>query len=212
MSKARDIARAGTALSSVDATELGYLDGVTSAVQTQIDAKASSSTVSSHTGASTGVHGVTGSVVGTTDTQTLTGKTINTGIFLGPVEAIVQSGGAGASGTIPIDLKSSSFWYYNGNASGNITLNLRGDSSTTLDSLLGVGASITFNFLNQNGTTAYYVSAVQIDGSAATVKWSGGTAPSAGNASSTDAYSITVIKTAATPTYAVFGAGPIKYA
>ena len=39
MSKARDIARAGTALSSVDATELGYLDGVTSNVQTQLDAK-----------------------------------------------------------------------------------------------------------------------------------------------------------------------------
>ena len=37
MSKARDIARAGTALSSVDATELGYLDGVTSNVQTQIN-------------------------------------------------------------------------------------------------------------------------------------------------------------------------------
>lgn len=47
MSKARDIARAGTALSSVDATELGYLDGVTSAVQTQIDSKLATATASS---------------------------------------------------------------------------------------------------------------------------------------------------------------------
>jgi hypothetical protein len=39
MSKARDLANAGTALGAVDATELGYLDGVTSAVQTQLDAK-----------------------------------------------------------------------------------------------------------------------------------------------------------------------------
>jgi hypothetical protein len=39
MSKARDIANAGTALATVDATELGYLDGVTSAIQTQVDAK-----------------------------------------------------------------------------------------------------------------------------------------------------------------------------
>ncbi len=39
MSKARDLANAGTALTTVSATELGYLDGVTSAVQTQIDAK-----------------------------------------------------------------------------------------------------------------------------------------------------------------------------
>ena len=39
MSKARDLANAGTALTTVSATELGYLDGVTSAVQTQIDGK-----------------------------------------------------------------------------------------------------------------------------------------------------------------------------
>jgi len=39
MTKARDLANACTALTTVSATELGYLDGVTSAVQTQIDAK-----------------------------------------------------------------------------------------------------------------------------------------------------------------------------
>ena len=39
MTKARDIANAGTALATVDATELEYLDGVTSAIQTQVDAK-----------------------------------------------------------------------------------------------------------------------------------------------------------------------------
>jgi len=39
MSKARDIANAGTALATVDPTELGYLDGVTSNIQTQVDAK-----------------------------------------------------------------------------------------------------------------------------------------------------------------------------
>jgi len=37
MTKARDLANAATALSAVSATELGYLDGVTSAVQTQIN-------------------------------------------------------------------------------------------------------------------------------------------------------------------------------
>jgi hypothetical protein len=39
MTKARDLANASTALSAVSATELGYLDGVTSAVQTQLDGK-----------------------------------------------------------------------------------------------------------------------------------------------------------------------------
>ena len=40
MTKARDLANASTALSAVSATELGYVDGVTSAIQTQLDAKA----------------------------------------------------------------------------------------------------------------------------------------------------------------------------
>jgi hypothetical protein len=48
MSKARDLANAGTALTTVSATELGYLDGVTSAVQTQIDAR--EATLPSQTG------------------------------------------------------------------------------------------------------------------------------------------------------------------
>lgn len=41
MTKARDLANIGTTLASVSTTELGYLDGVTSAIQTQIDGKAS---------------------------------------------------------------------------------------------------------------------------------------------------------------------------
>jgi len=45
MTKARDIASASPAPSTVSATELGYLDGVTSAIQTQLDAKTAKSTL-----------------------------------------------------------------------------------------------------------------------------------------------------------------------
>jgi hypothetical protein len=45
MTKARDIASAAPAPSTVSATELGYLDGVTSAIQTQLDAKTAKSTL-----------------------------------------------------------------------------------------------------------------------------------------------------------------------
>ena len=45
MTKARDIASAIPAPSTVDATELGYLDGVTSAIQTQLDAKTAKATL-----------------------------------------------------------------------------------------------------------------------------------------------------------------------
>jgi hypothetical protein len=61
-------------------------------------------------------------------------------------------------------------------------------------------------FLNTNGATPYYPTTFQIDGSAVTPKWQGGTAPTAGNASSIDAYTFTIIKTAATPTYTVLAA------
>jgi hypothetical protein len=45
MSKARDLANAADVLDDVSATEIGYLDGVTSAIQTQLDAKTAKSTL-----------------------------------------------------------------------------------------------------------------------------------------------------------------------
>jgi hypothetical protein len=45
MTKARDLANAATALSAVSATELAFLDGVTSALQTQMDTKATTTYV-----------------------------------------------------------------------------------------------------------------------------------------------------------------------
>lgn len=47
MTKARDLANASTALNAVSATELGYVDGVTSAIQTQLDAKLATATAAS---------------------------------------------------------------------------------------------------------------------------------------------------------------------
>jgi hypothetical protein len=119
---------------------------------------------------------------------------------------------AATTGTINIDVKTSSFVYYTSNSTGNFTINFRGNATpTTLNSILSVGQSITVTLLNTNGTTAYYPNAFQIDGTAITPKWAGGSAPATGNASSIDAYSFTIIKTAATPTYTVF-AGASKFA
>jgi hypothetical protein len=68
---------------TLSTTELNYVDGVTSAIQTQLNAKASSSDLTTHTGA-TEAHGATGAVVGTTNTQTLTNKTLTTPTINGP--------------------------------------------------------------------------------------------------------------------------------
>lgn len=157
----------------------------------------------------------------TTDTltnKTLTSPTINTATIATPtVTAADITGGtvdqlqedwnivaSAATGTINFDLKTASIWYYTSNATANHTVNVRGDSSTTLASLMSVGDSVTVTWANTNGTTAYYPSAFQVDGNAITPKWQGGTAPAAGNASSVDVYVYTIVKTAATPTYTVF--------
>jgi hypothetical protein len=150
--------------------------------------------------------------------KTLTSPTINTATIATPtVTSADITGGtvdqlqedwnivaSAATGTIALDLKTASIWYYTSNATANHTINVRGDGSTTLSSLLAVGDSVTVVWANTNGATAYYPSAFQIDGSSVTPKWQGGTAPTAGNASSVDLYSYTIVKTAATPTYTVF--------
>jgi len=192
MSKARDLANAGTALTSVSATELGYLDGVTSAVQTQIDTKLATATASS-------------------TYAPLSGPTLTSPVIVSPEERTTVSATAAAT-TVNFDASTQGVLYYTSNATANWTLNVRGTSGTTLSSILAVGDAITVNFLVTNGSTAYYQTAFNIDGTAVTPKYSGGTAPASGNASSVDIYTYTIIKTAVTPTYTVFGAGPIKYA
>lgn len=127
-----------------------------------------------------------------------------------PTEAWTVSAIA-ATGTINFDVRAQAVLYYTTNSSNNFTLNIRGDSATSLNSMLAVGQAVTIVFLNTNGATPYYASAVQIDGSPVTPKWVNGQAPAAGNASSIDSYTITIVKTAATPTYTVF-ASQTKYA
>ena len=131
-------------------------------------------------------------------------------VLKSPEERMTVSATA-ATGTINFDADTQGVLYYTSDASANWTLNVRGSSGTTINSKLAIGDSTTIAFLVTNGSTAYNHSALTIDGSAQTVKWSGGTVPAAGNASSIDAYSFTIIKTASA-TYTVLGAGPVKYA
>ena len=143
-----------------------------------------------------------------TGTQTLTNKTLTTPIVNNPrlksPEELTSVSATAATGTINFDAAAQGDLYYTTNASGNWTLNVRGDSSTTLSSMLDVGDSITVTFKVTNGATAYYQTAFQIDGSTVTPKWQGGLAPTGGNASSVDVYTFNIVKTAATPTYTVF--------
>jgi hypothetical protein len=140
--------------------------------------------------------------------ETLTNKTLTSANLTAPVitgtasiwqmmENVAVSATA-ATGTVNYDvLTNGAVTYYTANATGNWTLNLRGDGSTTMNSVMSTGKSLTVAFLVTNGGTAYYQTALQVDGttSGVTVEWQNGTVPAAGNINSIDIYSITLIKT-----------------
>ena len=108
-----------------------------------------------------------------------------------------------ATGTINYDVITQSVLYYTTNASGNWTLNIRGNSTTSLNTFMATNQSITIAFLVTQGSPAFYQSALTIDGNSITTKWQGGTAPTSGNASAIDIYTITVVKTGSA-TYTAF--------
>ena len=149
------------------ATELNYVDGVTSAIQTQLDAKAPLASPTFTTKAT---------VDGTLDIEEVYEK------------VTVQTS---TTGTITFDTTAQAVELYTANQTANRTINF-----SNVNSNLAIGQSITAAILMTQGSTAYYLNAYQVDGSSVTPKWSGGSAPSAGNASGIDAYSFTIIKTA----------------
>jgi hypothetical protein len=99
------------------------------------------------------------------------------------------------TGTINFNVLDGSVVYYTANAGANWTLNVRGDGSTTLNATMATNDVMTIVTLTTQGSTAYYPSAMTIDGNSVTPKWSGATTPSAGNANSIDSYVYTIIKT-----------------
>jgi hypothetical protein len=100
-----------------------------------------------------------------------------------------------ATGTVNYDVLTQAVWNFTTDASANWTLNIRGDGSNSLDSIMDTGESITVAHIVKQGGTAYYNSAVQVDGSSITPEWQGGEAPTEGNINSLDVYSYTIIKT-----------------
>lgn len=119
------------------------------------------------------------------------------------LETATLNGSAPAS-TENFDVLTNAVVYYTASASTNFTLNVRGNSTTSLDSIMSTGSSITVALLVTNGGTAYYPNVIQIDGTTVTPKWQGGTAISGGNTSAVDVYSFSIVKTGSA-TYTVLG-------
>jgi hypothetical protein len=113
------------------------------------------------------------------------------------IEEVATISATAATGTINYDITTQSVLFYTSNASANWTVNFRGSSGTSLNTLMQTGESMSCTFLATQGATAYYNSVVQVDGttSGVTTRWQG-SAPTSGNASSLDSYTYVIIKTA----------------
>jgi hypothetical protein len=136
-----------------------------------------------------------GTATSFTATQTFTGSTTAIGAVFQDAAEVTTISATAATGTINYDVTTQSVLYYTTSASANWTVNVRANSSTSLDTLMSTGQALTVVFLVTQGATAYYNNAFTIDGNSVTPKYQGGTAYTSGNASGIDAYSYTIIKT-----------------
>jgi hypothetical protein len=136
-----------------------------------------------------------GTATSFTATQTFTGSTTAIGAVFQDAAEVTTISATAATGTINYDVTTQSVLYYTTSASANWTVNVRGNGTTSLDTLMSTGQALTVVFLVTQGATAYYNNAFTIDGSSVTPKYQGGTAWTSGNASGIDAYSYTIVKT-----------------
>ena len=130
-----------------------------------------------------------------TGTQTFSGTSSKLASVLTNAAETATISATAATGTIAYDVTTQSVLYYTSNASANWTMNFRASSGTSLNTAMSTGQCITVAFLVTQGATAYYNNVVQVDGSAVTPKYQGGTAWTSGNASSIDIYTYTIVKT-----------------
>jgi hypothetical protein len=161
------------------------------------NAAAGSSPVISATGGDTNV-GLTLTPKGDLGRITLNGESKVFGIFEGATisSTFITS--------FTYDVLTQAVYFQNVDLGANFTVNLRGNASTALNAALAVGESATVALITKQGNTTFYNNVVQVDGTTTnvTVVYQGGSAPTAGNASSNDVYTYTALKTAAS-TYTV---------
>ena len=107
----------------------------------------------------------------------------------------VTTNSTGSTGTINFNVLDSAILFKTANATNNFTLNIRGNSTTTLDTVMSNNQSITIAFINTNGLSPYYANTFQIDGSNRTVIYAPGSNSNFGTSTGKDIYNYNIIKT-----------------
>tara|TARA_B100000287_G_scaffold3250_1_gene3194 strand:+ start:886 stop:5517 length:4632 start_codon:yes stop_codon:yes gene_type:complete len=107
-----------------------------------------------------------------------------------------------------VNLANTSVVYYDVDSSGNWQWNVRGDGSTTLDSMMASGEVMTASLITDHGGTAHYMNGFLIDGTDkySTIHWAGGSAPtqSDAKANGVSVYMFSILKTGSN-TYKILG-------
>ena len=120
------------------------------------------------------------------------GIQFNTSPLVESINIVAGTSNANAN----IDLLTNSTYLFQNANTGNWTPNFRGNSSTTLNSVMSTGQVIVATLISANGGSTGYATDITIDGSAVTEEWLDNSVPSSrGGASGYDLYQYTIIKT-----------------
>ena len=109
---------------------------------------------------------------------------------------ITAAGVQDLKSNVTVNVLENSIRYFTSATTSNICVNIRGNDTTTLNSIMDIGNTISTAVLITNGGTPQFVGNTQVDNVLVVPKVQGGTAISSGNANATDIYVITVLKTA----------------
>jgi hypothetical protein len=103
--------------------------------------------------------------------------------------------GTSVTGSINYNTLNHSVLCYTANATGNWTVNFRGNSTVSLNTSMDVGQTARVTLIVPQSNTAYYANSHQIDGVSVIPRWSGGNAPTSGNINASDMYEYMITKT-----------------
>ena len=126
------------------------------------------------------------------------------------IEDIDLNSAGVASGTMNYDVIGRNVNHFaQGDATGDIVLNVRGDASTTFATHCAGGESVTISFIIKNGGTARKVTSLQIDGTGHTIQYANATTP-VPPANQKFIYTFTIIRlpdNGGNPVYDIYGTG-----
>ena len=115
-------------------------------------------------------------------------------------EKVLNAGNT--TGSVNFDVIDQSIAFYT--STGNISLNIRGNSTVSLNNSMASNSSLTCAAIVTNGATPYVISNVSIDGAARTVRYPIPGTVGSGTPNGVDVYTFNIIKTASN-TYTVLG-------